>query len=147
MTTEPLSNEKRITELEAKVDALASALFEHETGTPFIQSGVIDIDAGKAAADDVGAFVAVAFPKPFPAGSSVVVVPFVMTFNGADSPGLRITEVTGSGFKVRMNELVASGKRLSDASHTTETIGWVAVQQRPPEVMRSGYGVMALTMK
>jgi hypothetical protein len=52
----------------------------------------------------------------------------VQTFNGADSPGLRIAEVNPRGFKIRLNELVAGGGAvpLSDGAHTKEVIGWVA---------------------
>ena len=74
-------------------------------------------------------FTTVNFPTPFPEGSDVIVLPVVQTFNGPDTPGIRIADVTTTGFKFRMNELVRGGPRqaLSDGQHTTETIGWIAV--------------------
>ncbi|MFE2041967.1 hypothetical protein ACFXAZ_13750 [Streptomyces sp. NPDC059477] len=71
-------------------------------------------------------FTQVTFPTPFPSNADVIVVPFVQTFNGPDTPGLRIADVTRTGFKIRINELVGSGRALSDGPHTTETIGWIA---------------------
>ncbi|MGW4382437.1 hypothetical protein [Kitasatospora sp. NPDC004531] len=71
-------------------------------------------------------FTQVTFPTPFPSDASVIVVPFVQTFNGPDTPGLRIADVTTTGFKIRINELVGSGRALSDGRHTTETVGWIA---------------------
>jgi len=40
-----------------------------------------------------------------------------------------LEDVTTTGFKIRMNELVVSDPdrhAISDGGHTTETIGWVA---------------------
>ena len=72
-------------------------------------------------------FTTVNFPTPFPEGAIVIVIPMVQTFRGPDTPGVRIGEVTNTGFKIRMNELVIKGREaLSDGNHTTETIGWVA---------------------
>lgn len=78
---------------------------------------------------DTSMFTVVNFPTPFPEGSDVIVLPVVQTFNGADTPGIRIADVTTTGFKFRMNELVRGTPRqaLSDGGHTTETIGWIAV--------------------
>ena len=72
-------------------------------------------------------FTRVIFSTPFPVGSNVIVIPMVQTFNGADTPALRIAEVTTTGFLIRMNELVGSGSQpFSDGNHVQETIGWVA---------------------
>ena len=74
-------------------------------------------------------FTTVNFPTPFPEGAIVIVIPMVQTFRGPDTPGVRIGEVTNTGFKIRMNELVINSRvreALSDGNHTTETIGWVA---------------------
>ena len=40
----------------------------------------------------------------------------------------RIAEVTTTGFKIRMNELVAHGgqQAVSNGVHCAETVGWVA---------------------
>lgn len=79
---------------------------------------------------DTSSFTTVKFPTPFPSGSNVIVIPMVQTFEGSDTPGVRIADVSTTEFKIRMNELVAtqSGtkKALSDGGHTAETIGWVA---------------------
>lgn len=75
---------------------------------------------------DTSSFTQVTFPAAFPDGSTVVVVPFVQTFNGPDTPGLRIADVTTVGFKIRINELHAHGKVTADGTHTTETVGWIA---------------------
>ena len=71
-------------------------------------------------------FTTVNFPTPFPEGATVIVIPMVQTFNGADTPGVRIGEVTNSGFKIRMNELVSEANELSGNGHFPETIGWMA---------------------
>ena len=78
-------------------------------------------------------FTTVNFPTPFPEGAIVIVIPMVQTFRGPDTPGVRIGEVTNTGFKIRMNELVINRRgtdsdreALSDGNHTIETIGWVA---------------------
>ncbi|MGV9313808.1 hypothetical protein ACWDR0_16705 [Streptomyces sp. NPDC003691] len=75
---------------------------------------------------DTSTFTQVTFPASFPDGSTVVVIPFVQTFNGPDTPGLRIADVSTVGFKIRINELHANGKVTSDGTHTAETVGWIA---------------------
>ena len=97
-----------------------------------IQTGSIDLSSSNSSATvdrDTSTFKEVSFPEPFPTGSTVIVVPMVQTFNGSDTPGLRLGDVTTTGFKIRMNELVVSkdGKEaLSDGIHLQERIGWVA---------------------
>ncbi|MFC6100011.1 LecA/PA-IL family lectin [Olivibacter domesticus] len=101
----------------------------HDCGKFQIQVGVIDLVSDKPSATKVGddsTFITVTFPKPYPVGSQVVVVPEVQTFNGPDTPGLRISQVTNTGFKIRMNELVAYAKPLSGGEHNVEKIAWVA---------------------
>jgi hypothetical protein len=93
------------------------------------QVGIIDFKSPGVPVttpNDTGDFFQVTFPTPFQDGTQVVVFPMVQTFNGSDTPGLRIADVDIKGFKIRMNELVASGKSLADGSHSTETIGWMA---------------------
>ncbi|MGW7291282.1 hypothetical protein ACWGIB_02670 [Streptomyces xiamenensis] len=93
------------------------------------QTGVVELDSRnpvETRSGNTSTFTQVTFPAAFPEGSSVIVVPFVQTFNGSDTPGLRIAEVTTTGFKIRINELHAVGKVTSDGTHTTETIGWIA---------------------
>ncbi|WP_293021823.1 hypothetical protein [Moorena sp. SIO3I8] len=97
-----------------------------------IQTGMINLNSSGPAETtngDTSTFTEVLFPTPFPEGSDVIVIPMVQTFNGADTPGVRIADVTTESFKFRMNELVRGGPRqaLSDGPHTTETIGWIAI--------------------
>ncbi|WP_443075103.1 hypothetical protein [Streptomyces sp. NBC_01435] len=94
-----------------------------------IQTGQLQLSSSNPVATrsgDTSTFTQVAFPTAFPGGSTVIVVPFVQTFNGADTPGLRIADVTTAGFRIRINELYANGKVTSDGTHTTETVGWIA---------------------
>lgn len=76
------------------------------------------------------------FPHAFP--STPVVFAQVQTFNGPDTPGIRIQNVSPTGFEVRMDELQASGatsstqgnlgRFLSDGIHpNAETLGWLAI--------------------
>ncbi|MER7579609.1 hypothetical protein [Kitasatospora sp. NPDC097691] len=107
-----------------------------------IQTGKLQLNSTNASEVTGGVtstFTQVVFPSPFPdnanANANVIVVPFVQTFNGPDTPGLRIADVTTTGFKIRMNELVGTGRALSDGPHTSETIGWIAgwVDRSPPD--------------
>jgi hypothetical protein len=94
---------------------------------------------------DTTTFFRVTFPKPFKlsARRHVVVVANVQTFNGPDTPGLRVADVDHTGFSVRMNEIVrstaaAANEPLSDGWHGAEVIGWIAWAPRiwfgpPPE--------------
>ncbi|MEU3601896.1 hypothetical protein ABZ714_24710 [Streptomyces sp. NPDC006798] len=94
-----------------------------------IQTGKLQLNSTSATEVTGGVtttFTQVTFPSPFPSNAAVVVIPFVQTFNGPDTPGLRIADVTSTGFKIRMNELVGTGRALSDGPHTSETIGWIA---------------------
>lgn len=101
-----------------------------------MQSGKIKIASpGKPVLNpnNTDSFTEVEFPTPFPSGATVIVIPMVQTFNGTDTPGLRITDVDRRGFKIRMNELVVRPpdggprERLSDGNHTAEEIGWIAI--------------------
>ena len=77
---------------------------------------------------DTSTFTRVDFPEPFPEGAKVIVIPMVQTFDGADTPGIRIADVSNTGFKIRMNEIVDQGRLAHDyeGRHGPETIGWVA---------------------
>ncbi|NET59442.1 MAG: hypothetical protein F6K47_25855 [Symploca sp. SIO2E6] len=96
-----------------------------------MQSGSFSLGSSgpSALAVDTSTFYDVFFPTPFPEGSNVIVIPMVQTFNGPDTPGLRIANVTTTGFQIRMNELVRGGPReaLSDGGHYAEQIGWIAI--------------------
>ncbi|MBD2835252.1 MULTISPECIES: hypothetical protein [Streptomyces] len=94
----------------------------------FIQTGKIELRSDNAietTGGNTSTFTRVTFPTPFPSGTEVVVFPLTQTFNGPETPGIRIHEVTTTGFLIRMNEVYA-GSAKSDGKHTTETIGWLA---------------------
>ncbi|NEP51812.1 MAG: hypothetical protein F6K65_24675 [Moorea sp. SIO3C2] len=97
-----------------------------------IQAGIIELCSPgpvETTNKDTSTFKEVFFAEKFPEGSNVIVIPMVQTFNGADTPGVRIADVTINGFKFKMNELVRGGPKqaLSDGGHKKETIGWIAV--------------------
>ncbi|NES89405.1 MULTISPECIES: hypothetical protein [Okeania] len=94
-----------------------------------MQTGSVDLNSpgdNATQSGDISGFTQVNFPTPFPEGTTVIVIPMVQTFNGPETPGVRLAEVTTTGFKIRMNELIGKGASLSGNAHTTETIGWVA---------------------
>ena len=98
---------------------------------PLIQTGRLSLKSparSEVQSGETATFVSVDFPVPFPADASVAVVPFVQTFHGPDTPGLRIADVTPKGFKIRMNELVGNGGQsiLSNGVHCAEDIAWIA---------------------
>jgi hypothetical protein len=98
------------------------------------QTGLINLDSTFPAElldGNIATFTQVNFPTPFPAGSKVIVIPMVQTFNGAHTPGLRIANVTNEGFMIRINEVVCQppghpSAPLSDGTHVNEAIGYVA---------------------
>ncbi|WP_246258962.1 hypothetical protein [Streptomyces typhae] len=49
----------------------------------------------------------------------------MQTFNGSDTPGLRLADVRETGFLTRMNELFGAGVQ-SNGVHAAETVGWTA---------------------
>ena len=84
----------------------------------------------------------VTFPKPFGANGrdpeQVVVNAQIQTRNGDNTPGLRLRNVTSTGFEVRMDEIISShttsstdgdlGKVESDGEHPhAETLGWMPI--------------------
>ncbi|GHE39025.1 hypothetical protein GCM10017673_46790 [Streptosporangium violaceochromogenes] len=96
-----------------------------------IQTGTIQLNSNspvETTGGDLSTFTRVIFPTPFPAGSKVIVLPFVQTFNGPETPGLRIADVTNEGFSIRLNEVLLSAVRniKSDGTHAAETVGWLA---------------------
>lgn len=68
------------------------------------QTGKLQLSSTNAAVvtgGDTSTFTQVTFPSPFPANAAVIVIPSVQTFNGPETPGLRIADVTTTGFKMR----------------------------------------------
>lgn len=96
---------------------------------PILQVGQFDSnsDYPSSTKKDSSAFIDVQFPQAFPDGSKVIVQVQIQTFNGNNSPGIRIMDVTSTGFKCRMNELIVHpAELLSNGIHNTETFGWIA---------------------
>lgn len=94
-----------------------------------IQTGTVNLDSQnpvETRSGNTSTFTRVTFLTPFPAGSKVIVLPHTQTFNGSDTPGIRIHDVTTTGFLIRLNEIYAVGATKSDGTHTTETVGWLA---------------------
>ncbi|MGI9000657.1 MAG: hypothetical protein ACR2GH_03220 [Pseudonocardia sp.] len=94
-----------------------------------IQTGILKLGSSNATelkGGNVATFTEVKFPAAFPAGSTVIVTANTQTFVGQDTPGIRIANVTESGFFIRLNELVGAGKALGDGKHAEETVGWIA---------------------
>lgn len=97
--------------------------------TSIVAAGTIllsETQPSATASGDTSTFHEITFPTAFPEGTQVVVIAQTQTFNGWDSPGIRLADVNETGFKIRFNELVGMGDPLSDGSHTEETVGWVA---------------------
>ncbi|MFI7103561.1 hypothetical protein ACIBK8_29950 [Streptomyces sp. NPDC050161] len=74
---------------------------------------------------DASTFTRVEFPTPFPAGSDVIVHATTQTFDAPDTPGIRLHEVSETGFLIRFNELFGAGTK-SNGLHGLETVGWTA---------------------
>jgi len=90
----------------------------------------IEIKSGtyKHTQNKASVFTRVKFEPPFAAGKTVIVTPMVQTFNGAQSPSLRIKNVSVTGFDVCIYE-IRGGKVKADGVHLPETMGWIAVGQ------------------
>ncbi|MFE0173163.1 hypothetical protein ACFWZ2_12650 [Streptomyces sp. NPDC059002] len=96
-----------------------------------IQTGRLELSSQQPVETKSGntsTFTQVDYPTPFPAGSTVIVQTTVQTFNGSDTPGIRLADVNETGFLIRINELYSTGNNgvQSDGTHTTETVGWTA---------------------
>ncbi|MFV2121956.1 hypothetical protein ACE14D_27440 [Streptomyces sp. Act-28] len=94
-----------------------------------IQTGRVALDSDhpvETRGGDLSTFTRITFPTPFPEGSEVIVLTQVQTFNGPHTPGVRIANVTRTGFHIRMNELFGANNIRSDGPHALETIGWLA---------------------
>lgn len=105
--------------------------------TVSIQTGKVD---NFTASRDTGWY-AVTFKNPFPEGIVPTVFTQVQTYNGADTPGVRLRKITNTGFEVIMNEIIMYGatatkdsvvtelgKVSSDGVHPhAETLAWMAI--------------------
>ncbi|MCT2543283.1 MULTISPECIES: hypothetical protein [Streptomyces] len=66
-----------------------------------IQTGKLELSSNQpieTRGGNTSTFTRVNFPSPFPAGSSVVVHAQTQTFNGPETPGIRIHDFTPQGF-------------------------------------------------
>jgi len=99
-----------------------------------IQSGKVD---NFTASINTG-WQTVNFPTAFP--TTPLVFAQIQTFGGADTPGLRLKNITNSSFDVRMDEIVSHnatsstlgdlGKIQGSGDHpNAETLGWMAIEQ------------------
>jgi len=77
-----------------------------------------------------GVFTSIKFGTPFPEGTKVTVNAMVQTFNGAQTPDVRIKNVSEAGFAICIHEILGKGVK-ADGVHLPETMGWIAVGQCP----------------
>jgi hypothetical protein len=72
----------------------------------------------------------VKYDPPFGSDKTVVVIPMTQTYNGPDTPGLRLRNVTPSSFEIRFDEVyisTAGGQYSADGLRVhPESVGWVA---------------------
>lgn len=93
-----------------------------------IQTGKLELrstDPVETQGGNTRTFTRVDFPTPFPAGSEVIVHATTQTFNAPDTPGIRVHDVSETGFLIRFNELYGAGTK-SNGAHGLETVGWTA---------------------
>ena len=95
-----------------------------------VQVGILsyaEANSSELNSGDTSTFQTVVFDTPFPAGVRPMVFPMVQTFNGSETPGLRIAEINRFGFKIRLNELVGNGQVYTQPGHNNESIAWIAI--------------------
>ncbi|WP_199743999.1 hypothetical protein, partial [Trichormus variabilis] len=68
----------------------------------------------------------ITFDVPFAEDKKVVIMPMVQTYNGFETPGLRIQNVSRLGFDIRIDEIIGTGNNLSDGIYVPEVVGWIA---------------------
>ncbi len=80
------------------------------------------------------------FTPAFEAGVTPLVFAQIQTRNGADTPGLRLQNITNTSFEVRMDEIIthnATSSTLGElgtlegagAHPNAETLAWMAIHQ------------------
>ncbi len=60
------------------------------------------------------------FNPPFPDNNQVIVIPMTQTYQGTDTPGLRIRNVNPQGFEIRFDEIITSTGNNSNGQHANE---------------------------
>ena len=99
-----------------------------------IQTGSVD----KFTASLNEGWYTVNFETPFNEGVVPLVFAQIQTRNGEDTPGLRLKNISNSGFEVRMDEIIVNnatsstqgelGKVKGSGDHpNAETLGWMAI--------------------
>lgn len=83
-----------------------------------VRAGIIDPLADDRAS---GTWHSVQFQPPFTT-EPVVVIAQTDTYNGSDTPNLRIQNVTVDGFDIRIDEVPG----VHDGAHVDEVVAWVA---------------------
>ncbi|GAB5522897.1 MAG: hypothetical protein Roseis2KO_07690 [Roseivirga sp.] len=78
----------------------------------------------------------VTFDPAFPDGQVPQVFAQIQTYNGSNTPSLRLRKITNESFQVTMTEIVGSpctsetlgnlGRVESDGLHEDETLAWMA---------------------
>jgi len=68
----------------------------------------------------------ITFDVPFAEDKKVVIMPMVQTYNGFETPSLRIQNVNRLGFDIRIDEIIGTQNNLSDGIHVPEVVGWIA---------------------
>ncbi|MDJ0508357.1 MAG: DUF2252 family protein [Crocosphaera sp.] len=68
----------------------------------------------------------ISFNPPFPDNNQVIVLPMTQTYQGNETPGLRIRNVNPQGFEIRFDEVITSTGNSSDGHHINEQVGWLA---------------------
>ena len=79
---------------------------------------------------DTSSFERYKFATPFPRGVKPIVIPFIQTFGGPNTPDIRIADVDEKGFLFRIQEVVVCNpgvSALSDGPHLPEVVGFIAV--------------------
>lgn len=80
----------------------------------------------------------VTFDTPYASGVVPLVFVQIQTRNGEDTPGLRLRNISNTGFEVRMDELIMNnskstvegdlGKFSGSGDHpNAETLAWIAI--------------------
>ncbi|MFE6777945.1 hypothetical protein [Streptomyces sp. NPDC057702] len=94
-----------------------------------IQTGKVTLSSNQpieTRGGETSTFTRVTFPTPFPDGAQVVVLTQTQTFNGPETPGIRLHDVNPRGFLIRFNEVNVNANVRSDGRHASETVGWIA---------------------
>lgn len=109
-----------------------------DAAAPMFQVGTFICGSDSASAtdtSDLSSFVDIDFPVAFPDGYEVVVILQTQSFNGSNTPGIRISSTSSKGFSWRFNEVIINvqdnSSIVSDGTHYEETVAWLAYAYMP----------------